>query len=139
MLNLQEHLRSHKASLDVIKRRLQNPSQSQEMNLLTYRFDTASQVLDYYVVTSTILLGQQQNLLDLVSSWKLILLNFLTEQQAFNIETVRQGQTATLLNLLAFTFIPLGYVAVSFYLRPKNSFEELTDSNIVCLRDHNFH
>jgi hypothetical protein len=68
MLNLQEHLRSHKASLDVIKGRLPNPSQSQEMNLLTHRFDTASQVLDYYVVTSTILLDQQRNLLDLVSS-----------------------------------------------------------------------
>ena len=68
ILSLQEHLRSHKASLNVIIRRLQSPSQAQGMNPLAYRFDTVSQVLDYYDVTSTSLLNQQQNLLSLVSS-----------------------------------------------------------------------
>ena len=78
------------------------------------RLDDAFQLLEYYEVTATTLLEQQQNLLSLVHSltvsffWKSML-----TVQAFNLETVAQGQAVARLNALAFIFLPLSFVAVS--------------------------
>ncbi|KAH8588870.1 hypothetical protein B0O99DRAFT_693028 [Bisporella sp. PMI_857] len=101
MISLREHLRIHKASLYVVLQRTDNwsdPGGPPEARVLHTRLDDAFQLLEYYDVTATSLLEQQQNLLSL----------------AFNLETVVQGQAVARLNALAFVFLPLSLVASIF-------------------------
>lgn len=70
MITLREHLRTHKASLQVVIRRTNEPSELQywqASEILTARLDDALQVLEYYDQVASSLLEKQQNLLSLVS------------------------------------------------------------------------
>jgi hypothetical protein len=62
MISLREHLRIHKASLDVVIQKLKEP-----LDELKIRLHDTFRLLEYYDVTATALLEQQQNLLSLVS------------------------------------------------------------------------
>jgi hypothetical protein len=70
MISLREHLRIHKASLHVVMQRAKSwpdPGGPRKAQVLQTRLDDAFQLLEYYDVTATSLLEQQQNLLSLVS------------------------------------------------------------------------
>ncbi|KAH6696649.1 hypothetical protein BKA61DRAFT_682867 [Leptodontidium sp. MPI-SDFR-AT-0119] len=62
------------------------------------RLEDAYNLLEYYNITATGLLEQQENLLSL----------------AFNLETAFQGMAVTRLNVLAFIYLPLGFFASVF-------------------------
>jgi hypothetical protein len=69
MINLREQLRTHRASLNVVIQRTREPSELQywqSSEILTARLDDALQLLEYYDLTATSLLEQQQNLISLV-------------------------------------------------------------------------
>jgi hypothetical protein len=71
IITLREHLRAHKASLGVVIRRIEEPSELQywqSSEILSTRLDDAMQLLDYYDQIAGSLLERQQNLLSLVSS-----------------------------------------------------------------------
>jgi hypothetical protein len=61
MISLREQLRIHKASLDCVKQVKPQPED------LKSRLNEASRLLEYYDLTATTMLEQQQNLLSLVS------------------------------------------------------------------------
>ncbi|KAH9206575.1 hypothetical protein DL95DRAFT_416400 [Leptodontidium sp. 2 PMI_412] len=63
---------------------------------LNMRLEDAYNLLEYYNVTATGLLEQQENLLSL----------------AFNPETAFQGMAVARLNVLAFIYLPLGFFAI---------------------------
>jgi hypothetical protein len=72
MISLREQLRIHKASLHVVMQRAKgwpDPGGSRKSRVLHTRLDDAFQLLEYYDVTATSLLEQQQNLLSLVSTF----------------------------------------------------------------------
>lgn len=72
MISLREHLRIHKAALKIVALNSQKIKRNkvraswQGSSDLNSRLDAAAQLLDYYDVTATTLLEQQQNLLSLV-------------------------------------------------------------------------
>ncbi len=76
MINLREQLRTHRASLNVVIQRTREPSELQywqTSEILTARLDDALQLLEYYDLTATSLLEQQQTLISLVrKSLKLV-------------------------------------------------------------------
>jgi hypothetical protein len=69
MISLREHVRIHKASLKVVKQRVDKMLGGPEWldtQHLKGRLEDAFELLEYYDVTATTLLEQQQNLLSLV-------------------------------------------------------------------------
>ena len=71
MISLREHVRIHKASLKVVKQRVEKMLGGPEWldtQHLKSRLEDAFELLEYYDVTATTLLEQQQNLLSLVST-----------------------------------------------------------------------
>lgn len=101
MISLREHIRIHKASLKVVKQRVEKMLGGPEWldtQHLKGRLEDAFELLEYYDVTATTLLEQQQNLMSL----------------AFNLENVAQGQAVARLNALALVFLPLSYVSSIF-------------------------
>jgi hypothetical protein len=118
MISLRELLRIHKESLKTVKNRIDSLQANEDLNYsiqnMHARFTDAFGLLDYYDLTATALLEQQQNLLSLVSlSPQNFQSTFLILLKAFNLETIHQGQAVARLNALAFTFLPLSFVAVS--------------------------
>jgi hypothetical protein len=116
MISLREHVRIHKASLKIVMQRVEYMLGGVDFVAtrgLKGRLDDAFQLLEYYEVTATTLLEQQQNLLSLVHSSAVHFLKSMLTIQAFNLETVAQGQAVARLNALAFIFLPLSFVAVS--------------------------
>jgi hypothetical protein len=70
MISLREHVRIHKASLKIVMQRVEYMLGGVDFMAtqgLKGRLDDAYQLLEYYEVTATTLLEQQQNLLSLVS------------------------------------------------------------------------
>jgi hypothetical protein len=70
MITLREQLRAHKASLKVLIRRTNEPSELQywqSSEILSARLDDALQSLEFYDELASSLLKQQKNLLGLVS------------------------------------------------------------------------
>ncbi|KAH8819972.1 hypothetical protein F5884DRAFT_849257 [Xylogone sp. PMI_703] len=101
MINLREHVRIHKTSVKIVMQRVENMlggSQWIDTQHLKTRLEDAYQAIEFFDVTATTLLEQQQNLLSL----------------AFNLETVANGQAVARLNALAFIFLPLSFVASLF-------------------------
>jgi hypothetical protein len=116
MISLREHVRIHKASLKIVMQRVEYMLGGVDFVAtqgLKGRLDDAFQLLEYYEVTATTILEQQQNLLSLVHSLTVIFWKSMLTVQAFNLETVAQGQAVARLNALAFIFLPLSFVAVS--------------------------
>jgi hypothetical protein len=71
MISLREHVRIHKASLKVVKQRVEKMLGGPgwlDTQQLKSRLEDAFELLEYYDVTATTLLEQQQNLLSLVST-----------------------------------------------------------------------
>lgn len=71
MISLREHVRIHKASLKIVMQRVEYMLGGVDFMTtqgLKGRLDDAYQLLEYYEVTATTLLEQQQNLLSLVRS-----------------------------------------------------------------------
>lgn len=69
MISLREHVRIHKASLKIVMQRVEYMLGGVDFVAtqgLKGRLDDAFQLLEYYEVTATTLLEQQQNLLSLV-------------------------------------------------------------------------
>jgi hypothetical protein len=69
MISLREHVRIHKASLRIVMQRVEYMLGGVDFMAtqgLKGRLDDAYQLLEYYEVTATTLLEQQQNLLSLV-------------------------------------------------------------------------
>lgn len=69
MISLREHVRIHKASLKIVMQRVEYMLGGVDFMVtqgLKGRLDDAYQLLEYYEVTATTLLEQQQNLLSLV-------------------------------------------------------------------------
>jgi hypothetical protein len=70
MISLREHLRIHKASLQIVVQRTKNANEAlywTQSKILDTRLEDAFQLLEYYDVTATSLLERQQNLVSLVS------------------------------------------------------------------------
>lgn len=69
MISLREHVRIHKASLRIVMQRVEGMLGGVDWiatQALKGRLEDAYQLLEYYDVTATTLLEQQQNLLSLV-------------------------------------------------------------------------
>jgi hypothetical protein len=69
MISLREHVRIHKASLRIVMQRVEDMLGGVDWittQALKGRLEDAYQLLEYYDVTATTLLEQQQNLLSLV-------------------------------------------------------------------------
>lgn len=70
LITLREHLRIHIASMNVVRHRFTNQKAAESSApdaFLNMRLEDAYNLLEYYNVTATGLLEQQQNLLSLVS------------------------------------------------------------------------
>ena len=73
MISLREHVRIHKASLKIVMQRVEYMLGGVDFMAtqgLKGRLDDAFQLLEYYEVTATTLLEQQQNLLSLVRRFR---------------------------------------------------------------------
>ncbi|KAF2808065.1 uncharacterized protein BDZ99DRAFT_72226 [Mytilinidion resinicola] len=71
---------------------------SSQLSALKYRVKECQDVMTYQEETSQVILRQLENLFSL----------------AFNTETMMQGQTMARLNVLAFAFLPMSFVASLF-------------------------
>ncbi|RFU34416.1 hypothetical protein B7463_g1904, partial [Scytalidium lignicola] len=101
VIGLREHVRIHKTSIKIVMQRVENMlggSQWVDTQHLKTRLEDAYLAIEFFDVTATTLLEQQQNLLSL----------------AFNLETIANGQAVARLNALAFIFLPLSFVASLF-------------------------
>lgn len=81
MISLREHVRIHKASLKIVMQRVEYMLGGVDFMAtqgLKGRLDDAFQLLEYYEVTATTLLEQQQNLLSLVSDCRSSSMRLLT-------------------------------------------------------------
>lgn len=100
MISLRELVRIQQESMRKLADRVNrfDAQARSAMSQLQLRVTDALRLFNYYELKATTLLEQQQNLLGL----------------ALNLETHRQGQAVARLNALAFTFLPLSFVASIF-------------------------
>jgi len=114
MMSLHEHLRIHQASItrfELESNNIQPGTPVGRMKLMK-RIQHTTKLLDYYDITATSLLEQQQNLLSLVIEHNHLREPQANRKQAFNVETITQGQAVARLNALALVFLPLSFAAV---------------------------
>jgi len=113
---LRECIRIHKASItDFRKGENYATGDTNATKEMSRRSRMVSKTLDYFEGAAQTNLEQLRNLLSLVRSTTHLKILFVESNhnlQAFNLETVSQGQNVARINMFAFIFLPLSLVAV---------------------------